>query len=127
MVRHRPERDAFDDDVAAVDLVESGEAVEQRGLPATARPHHGDHLPARNGEVDASQHLHLHLPGIVGLANAAGLDDGVTCHWITLLRATPAGRGSARSLTTLLLSVVKDEVANGRSCCLCMSLTALAG
>ena len=46
-VGHGRQGDAFDHDVAAVDGVEAGEAVQQRGLAAAARPHDGDHLAAR--------------------------------------------------------------------------------
>ena len=43
-VGHLGERRPLDHDLAAVDRVEAGEAVEQRGLAAPARPHDRDHL-----------------------------------------------------------------------------------
>ena len=45
-VGHRREGDALDQDLAAVDRVEAGEAVEQRRLAAAGRPHDRDHLAA---------------------------------------------------------------------------------
>ena len=74
-VGHRGQGDALDLDLAGVDRVETGEAVEQRGLAAAARPHHGDHLAAGQRQVDAAQRLDAHAAGVVGLAHGAGRDD----------------------------------------------------
>ena len=67
VVGHGGQLGAADAHAARVDLVEAGEAVEQRGLAAAARPHDGDHLAALHGQVDASERFDGQPTGIVGL------------------------------------------------------------
>ena len=52
-----------------------GEAVEQRGLAAAARPHDRDHLAALERQVDAAQRLDPYRAGVVGLHDRLRLDD----------------------------------------------------
>lgn len=46
---------AVDRDRAIGGRLEAGNEVEQRGLPAARRPHHGDELPARDLHVEAPE------------------------------------------------------------------------
>ena len=77
---------AVDDHLAAVDLVEAGEAVEERGLAAAAGAHDGDDLAAGHVQVHPLEGVHLDDAGAVGLLEVGGGDDEVVhaCHAIIL-------------------------------------------
>src|SRR5215471_394561 len=68
---------AGDPDGAFVDGVEAAEAVEQGGLAAAARSHHGHHLAALDLEVDSFQRFDLVAARVVDLPDACGVDDDV--------------------------------------------------
>src|SRR5215831_8762040 len=56
--------------------IETAEQVEQRRLPAAARPHHGERLAARNVEVDSVDRAHKPFAAPVMLAQLARLQRG---------------------------------------------------
>ena len=76
LVGHGGERRPLDEDVAGVDGVEAGEAVEERRLAAAARAHDRDHLAAGDREADAVEGVHLDLAGVVDLVDVPRLDEG---------------------------------------------------
>ena len=77
--------DAVDQYPAGVDLVQPGEAVEQRRLAAPAGAHDGDDLAALDAEVYAPKRVHLDGAGIVGLVYVRCFDDRV-CQIFTIPR-----------------------------------------
>src|SRR5262249_10985555 len=74
-IRHLGQRGSVDEDLAVVDRVEAGEAVEKGGLPAAARPHDGDHLAWLEDEVDTPERVDTDDTRVIGLAKGARLDD----------------------------------------------------
>src|SRR5439155_4228423 len=60
---------------ALVDVVETGEAVEQRRLAVARRPHHREILAARDPQVDTAQRLHLERARAVRLDNPTGVEN----------------------------------------------------
>ena len=46
---------------AGVDVVQAGEAVQQRCLAAAAEPHDRDHLPSLHVQADPPENVHLHF------------------------------------------------------------------
>jgi hypothetical protein len=58
-------------DLAAAGLVDAGDEVQQRRLPAARGPHDRDELAAVELEVDAAERTHVHRPGPVALAQPA--------------------------------------------------------
>ena len=58
LVRHGGDVVALDLDVAAVGMLEAGDAPERRGFAASRRPQQGDELTLFDGEVD-SRHGHF--------------------------------------------------------------------
>ena len=82
---------ALDQHPAAVDVVQPGQAVQQRGLARAARAHHRDQLAAPHHQVEAGQGLDLDAAGPVHLAHLLGhqqgLDLAVLVHrWLLELR-----------------------------------------
>ncbi|MCZ7535426.1 MAG: hypothetical protein M5T61_05430 [Acidimicrobiia bacterium] len=65
------EIDAVEDHLAVVDVVEAGEAVEQRRLPRAGRAHHREELTHTHCEIDRPQGLDLLGPGPVDLPDTA--------------------------------------------------------
>src|SRR5215203_6162116 len=76
-VRHPGDGLAADQDLAAVELIQAREAIQQRGLPAPGRAHDDDHLAAGYVQVHAPQGADRYSPSSVGLLQVAGLDHGV--------------------------------------------------
>jgi hypothetical protein len=74
-VGHRRQRRTLDDHVAAVDLVQSRQAVQQCRLAAAAGSHDRDHLTALEHEVNVAQRGNLHSTGVVRAGDAACFDD----------------------------------------------------
>jgi hypothetical protein len=52
IVTHGSQRDAFEQHVAALEIVQPGKAVQQGRLAAPARAHDGDHLAPLDRQVD---------------------------------------------------------------------------
>ena len=77
-IGHGGEVLAVDHDLAAVERVEPGKAVEEGGLAGTGGPDYGHHLAALDLEVDAAQGLDL-VGAAIDLAQAPGLDDRAVC------------------------------------------------
>src|SRR5215204_6043291 len=76
-VRHPGDRLTAYVDLAAVELVETREAVEQRGLAAARGAHDRYHLAAGYAQVHAPQGMYRCTTGRVGLLQVIGLDHGV--------------------------------------------------
>ncbi len=74
-VGHLRQGRPLDQDLALVDRVEPGEAVEQRRLPTAARAHDRHHLPAGERQVDTTERSDPHRSGVVGLHDRPGVDD----------------------------------------------------
>jgi len=66
------DRLAVDEDAALVDLVETGQAVEERRLARSRRPHYCDELAGRDGQVEALEREHVGPAGPVDLTDALG-------------------------------------------------------
>ena len=79
------ELDAVDQYPAGVDLVEAGEAVEQRRLAAAAGAHYGDDLAPLHAQVYAPEGVHLDGACVVGLVYVRCFDDRV-CQFLTIPR-----------------------------------------
>ena len=79
-VGHLRQGRPLDQDLALVDGVEPGEAVEQRRLAAAARAHDRHHLAACKRQVDTTEGRDLHHPGVVGLHDRARVDDRARAH-----------------------------------------------
>ena len=75
LVAHLGKVLAFQDDLAASDVIEAGETVEKRRLAAARWTHDGDHLAAAHFEVDVDEGLDAQAAGLVGLAETASLND----------------------------------------------------
>jgi hypothetical protein len=63
---------ALDQDPAAVDVVQPGQAIQQGGLARPGWTHHRDQLPPVHGQVEPDQGLHLDLAGPVDLPHLLG-------------------------------------------------------
>src|SRR3989454_5212738 len=59
------------------ELVDPGQAVQERRLSATGRAHHGDHLPLPDVEVEAAERLDGPAAAVVRLHEATRDDDAV--------------------------------------------------
>src|SRR5439155_23561956 len=59
------------------ELVDAGEAIEERRLAATGRSHHGDHLALPDVEIQAAECVDGTAAAVVGLHEAARDDDPV--------------------------------------------------
>ena len=66
-------------DLALVEAVQSGEAVEQSCLTTARRPHHRHHLTRGDGQIHPAQGVHLDLTLAKGLVDVLSLDNGM-CH-----------------------------------------------
>ena len=75
LVGHRVQCPSLDEHLAGSKIIEPGESVQQSGLPAARRAHHGHHLATRYAQVDAPQSSHLQPPGLIHLVYADRLDD----------------------------------------------------
>src|SRR6266508_68631 len=71
-VRHPEQVLAVEQHPAAVDVVQAGQAVQQRGLTGARGAHDGDHLAAADPKVQVDQRLHLDLTRPVDLADVLG-------------------------------------------------------
>ncbi len=80
VVRHLGDYIASYLDLTALDRIKPRQAVEQRGLPRSARPHHRDHFTLFNADVDTIQCSHFHVARTVDLRDAARLDNGLRFH-----------------------------------------------
>ena len=97
-VGHLGERRPVDHDLAAVDGVEAGEAVEQRGLAAPARPHDRRHLSALERQVDPAQRLDAHRPRVVRLHDRPCVDDRARAHGGSFRGSVPPERPTCGSM-----------------------------
>src|SRR3989442_3540013 len=68
---------ACDPDFAGREVVDSGEAVQERRLAAPGRAHDGDHLPLSDVEVEATERLDGPAAAVVRLHEATRDDDAV--------------------------------------------------
>src|SRR5208282_2218710 len=75
-VVHRMEVDPFERDRAAVDLVQSREAIEKRRLATSRRAHDREHLPAGDLDVDLAKGGDLGVPASVNFPDIPPYDDG---------------------------------------------------
>ena len=61
--------ESVDEDAAAVDVVEAGDAVEQRGLTRPGRAHDGEEFAVSDGQIEALQGDDLVASGAIDLAD----------------------------------------------------------
>src|SRR4029077_468393 len=90
-VRELVDGTAFDEDAPLVDLVETGEAVEQRRLARAGRAHHGEELALRDAEIEALQRHDVAATRTVDLTYTLGAQNRVG-HRVLLARSSSAER-----------------------------------
>src|SRR5204862_292133 len=98
-VAHLMDVVAVDDDGSRVDVVETRQAVEQRGLAAAGRAHHRQELTRADLEAHLAQSGHLDVAGPVDLRDAACRKDRRRGLSTRLATTCSRRRGSACTIT----------------------------
>src|SRR5436190_9537957 len=91
LVRELVDAESVDENAAAVDVVQAGDAVQQRGLPGAGRPHHGEELAGRNRQVETVERDDFLAAGAIDLTDTFRDQDGLGINGCSL--AAPPLRG----------------------------------